>query len=409
VSPDFDPNPRDPIHLFGQKHVVQPHPKVPYMPYSQEAGRATVYQLRSERGEYFALKVFRKRYRNPNLLDSVQKLSRIKNLQGLRAAEHRAVEPSEPVARKHRNLEYAMLMPWIHGITWFDVLGQARAQGYYLDNDPRVRKSAAIRLCDRFLEVIEGLEAKRVAHTDISPGNIMVQLDPVDVQLLDLEDMYTPGALPPVELNKGSQGYRHRSGDEGETSWRAEGDRYAAAVLAAEMLVLTNLELARKATEEGFFTDHRGAPQGMSRFREAQAWLENTAPEFAVVFERSWFAESLEGCPTISDLRGPIKELANSMPSEPIVTAGRSTTRPVSTPSAGSHPPVVWESFDDTGSSTGSAPKSTTPQPSNEGKTIVAWDQDDGSTSEQGPRVIKWVFIAAAILFALIVLVALAP
>jgi serine/threonine protein kinase len=345
MSPDFDPNPRDPIRLFGQIHVVQPHPMVPTMPYAQEAGRAVVYQLRSERGKYAAIKVFKKRYRDQNLLDSVQKLSRIENLQGLRAAERRAVEPSDPAAQKYRNLKCAMLMPWIHGSTWFIVLDQARTQGYYLDNDPRMRKFAAIRLCDRFLEILEGLEARRVAHTDISPGNVMVRLDPLDVQLVDLEDVYMPGVLPPVELNMGSQGYRHQSGDEGEISWRAEGDRYAAAVLAAEMIVLIYLELTRKATAEGFFTDHCGTSQGMSRFREAQEWLERAAPEFAAVFERSWFAESLEGCPTISDLRRPIKELANSMPSEPIVTVGPSTTALRSTSSARYHPPIVWEQW----------------------------------------------------------------
>jgi hypothetical protein len=39
----------------------------------------------------------------------------------------------------------------------------------------------------------------------------------------------------------------------------------------------------------------------------------------------------------------------------------------------------------------------------NERKTIVAWDQDDGTTTVQGPRVIKKVLIAVAILFAIIV------
>jgi serine/threonine protein kinase len=302
---NFDPSPRDSIDLFGRKHVVQPHPQVAYLPYSQLAGRAVVHQLRDQTGEYFALKVFKKQYRDPSLVGAIQNLKHVENFEGLRAARRRIVLPSDPAARKHRNLEYAMLMPWVHGKTWYDVLGQARDEGYYLP------EPVAIRLCNRFLSIMEGLETAGVAHTDISPGNVMVEFTENDVQLLDLEDMYMPGADPPSHQSTGSTGYRHRSGEDGNTFWRSEGDRYSAAVLAAEMLILVSPQLARKATQEGFFRGHCGTSEGMTRFEEAQVWLEKIAPEFAPVFERSWFASSLEECPRISELRMPITELAN--------------------------------------------------------------------------------------------------
>src|SRR5215218_10074891 len=148
----FAPKPGDSVRLFGQEYVAQPHPSAPGIVYSSIAGRATVFQLRDEKGEYFALKAFKRKYQTPELLDSANKLHRVENFEGLRAARRRVVPRSDPAAQTHRNLQYAMLMPWVHGKTWFDVLGQAFKQGYPLD------LSIAVRLCDRFLEVMEGLE-----------------------------------------------------------------------------------------------------------------------------------------------------------------------------------------------------------------------------------------------------------
>ena len=71
MPPGFDPNPGDSITLFEQEYVVQPHPQAPYLPFRQKAGRARVYQLRNEqKGQYFALKEFKKLYRTPSLIDS---------------------------------------------------------------------------------------------------------------------------------------------------------------------------------------------------------------------------------------------------------------------------------------------------------------------------------------------------
>jgi hypothetical protein len=109
---NFDPNPGDSIDLFGQEYVVQPHPQAPYLPYRQKAGRARVYQLRNQQqGQYFALKEFKKLYRQPSLMDSYRNLHRGENFEGLRAARREIILPADPAAQRYPNLEYAMLMP----------------------------------------------------------------------------------------------------------------------------------------------------------------------------------------------------------------------------------------------------------------------------------------------------------
>jgi serine/threonine protein kinase len=416
MSPNFDPNPNDSINLFGRTHVVQPHPRAPHMPYSQLAGRAVVHQLRDEIGGYFALKVFKKQYRDSNLINATQNLKRLESFEGLRAATRRIVMPSDPAARTYRNLEYAMLMSWVHGKTWYDVLGQAQNEGYSLS------KPVAIRLCSRFLQIIEGLETAGVAHTDISPGNVSVELVANDVQLLDLEDVYMPGATAPSQQSTGSAGYRHRSGDEGETFWRREGDRYAAAVLAAELLILVNPNLARKATQEGFFRDHSGTSEGRSRFDEAQPWLEEIAPEFAPVFEHSWFASSLEQCSRISELKAPIKELADSIPSEkPVITRISDVRTPPIPGEWGRWEPIDWDTEPRSISTPGSIPTSQrgtrpSPPPSKEARKVVTWSQepDDKEVDEpDGRSVAKQLLIigvatVSLLIFFIIIVTALA-
>lgn len=300
----FEPKPNDIVALFGKKYFVQPHPSAAYMPYASEGRRAVVYQLRDAEGSNYALKVFRKKFRNDSLLASMNLLNRYEHLEGMRAAKRRVVSPTERAAQQCRDLEYAMLMEWIGGKTWFDILVDARLNGTHLS------LATAIHLCSCFLNVMRGLEDAAIAHSDISPGNIMVDVDAVGVQILDLEDIYAADLPSPEQRNTGSSGYRHRSADQGETTWRAEGDRYAAAIIAAEMLVLAEPDLARRATDEGYFVGHCQSSDGIQRYDAAQGWLKKVAPAFAELFEQVWLSESLAHCHKIVDLHRSILPVA---------------------------------------------------------------------------------------------------
>jgi hypothetical protein len=298
----FEPKPNDTLILFGERYVVQPHPSASHIAYSSEAGRAFVYQLKGQKGDYFALKVIKPKFRGANLADSPRHLVSIEKFEGLRAANRSVVLPEEPIVKTFPALEYAMLMPWISGSTWFDVLNNAKNHGTYFDSP------FAIKLCAQFLNVMAALEQAGYAHSDISPGNLIVGKRHPDVQLIDLEDMYLPGAPAPAEDYTGSPGYRHHSGDQGATTWRSEGDRYATAVMAAEMLVLTNRKLARLATDTGYFASHCLDEDGAKRFDSAKGLLTNTAPGFARLFKQAWFSDSLGDCPKIADLRASLDE-----------------------------------------------------------------------------------------------------
>lgn len=56
-------------------YEVMPHPAVPSVAYGQEGCKAVVYQLRGG-SEYFALKVFKRQFHEPNLVDIRRPLTR---------------------------------------------------------------------------------------------------------------------------------------------------------------------------------------------------------------------------------------------------------------------------------------------------------------------------------------------
>jgi len=321
MSPRFRPSPHDSLPLFGEKYFVQPHLQQPAMAYAAEGKAALVYKVRKRSGPVFALKVFKKQFRDHELLKTAERLRFLQSYEGLRAAQRQVVESGEQITNQYPELLYAMLMPWITGTTWNDLLITAgRTQTAY-------GVDTGIRLCDRFLTVMQGLESNGIAHTDIAPGNVVITTRPVDVQLLDLEDVFIPGLPPPAVLPKATPGYDHPAA-RGMTTWASEGDRYSAAVMAAEMLLLPYPELAATANDSGLFGGNRTTPQGKARFSDAYPCLDAISPTFAQTFKKFWDATAIKDCPRLSELHAALT--ATTPQSAPAVRPSPpQSTRPV--------------------------------------------------------------------------------
>src|SRR5262249_3032065 len=145
---------------------VQVHPSAPRMAYAQEGSRATIFQVRDQNGNDFALKVFKQAFRDPRQAEIAGHLAEYRQLPGLRAAHRRAVAAGKPPFAPA--LDHAVVMPWIGGKTWFDVLGQVKA------SDEHLEVRTAVHLCRRVLDVLRMLEARGAAHTDIAAGNVVI-------------------------------------------------------------------------------------------------------------------------------------------------------------------------------------------------------------------------------------------
>lgn len=305
--PLFSPNPSDKLDLFDEEFVVQEHPAVPKMAYAQEGSRATTYKIRDQLGEDFALKVFKAQFRDPRQPQIAKQLSRYKALQGLRAADRRVV-PADDASSKN-GLALAVVMPWIQGYTWFDLLNKPRR------TDTCLRTEVAIHLCWRFLLALRALEDLFASHTDIASGNIIVDMESFEVQLIDLEEMHGPRLTQPAKTTRRTPGYTHNNlnlTDDG--FWVREGDRLAGAILAAEMLALADPELAPMSHGDSFFDPASIGDAGAPRFRQMVDYLKRLSPRFSQLFEQAWTAKTLAACPMIADLADSIEPLAKAAP-----------------------------------------------------------------------------------------------
>lgn len=307
MSISFKPAPTDTVDLFGERFAFRQHPAVNFPTvYGVEGGRATVYEVRDRRGRRHALKVFKPPFRDPTLADSGNRLRDLQSTDGFTAAERRVVLPGDDAVRRHPDLAYALLMPWVEGDTWTEIMLRGAS----------IPPDVSLFLCARFLKVVGALESRGYSHTDLAGGNVVARLTPASAQLLDLEDMYQPGAPPASVPRGGSPGYRHPAG---ESVFRAEGDRYAAAVLAAEILAMSSPTRSDPANDTGLFPGPPGSPEGERVYASVQPWLTSVAPAFAENFERAWRSPCLADCPRIEELRASLPVSPPDVPTVPFV------------------------------------------------------------------------------------------
>jgi hypothetical protein len=340
----FSPQPGQTIRIGSSSYRFDRDEAVTAFPIVFKDGsgrRSEVYRLEKSGGGRFALKVFKERFREPDLQSTVQRMAPLRGLPGFRAAQRSVLLAGEPAVQQYPELLYAMLMPWIAGTSWGAILARAGARELYL------RPGAALHLACQFLGVMEGLERIPATHTDVASGNVTLEAGDLSIEMLDLEDLFVAGVKDCG--NRGTDGYVHPMGPMLSCP---EGDRYATAVLAAEMVILAHPALAAEAAEDGYFKGNRALEPGPDRFRAAEPWLTSMAPEFAHCFRQAWYSSRLEGCPEIRVLRGEMAKARRRFP-----RGSGSLVIPLAGPNGGARSPrLVW-------APPGSAPRDARPRP----------------------------------------------
>ena len=312
----FQPNVRDTLTIDGVTYRIVEHPAAPGMPYGQEGRAGIVYCLdlsptprpgghppsplppgenKGGRGDGVrsALKVFKPRFRMPYLVSQAEKLAAFAELPGLQAARRRVLTrvQNPDLLQQHPDLIYAVLMPWIEGPTWLEVLLEKRP----------LSPQQALHMARGLAQVLEVLELRGLAHCDLSAPNVMLPLlaGGTGVELVDLESLYAPGMTRPQELSSGSAGYAHKQAAGG--LWAPEADRFAGAVLLAEMLGWCDPQVVQAAWGESYF-DPAEMQRPSSRYRTLVAALErHWGRGVARLFERAWRSDSLLDCPTFGE------------------------------------------------------------------------------------------------------------
>jgi len=273
-------------------YQVAEHPALPGVPYIQRGARGFVIQLKAPNSERFALKYFKIKYRVSELVSIGRTLRQFADLPGLRAAYRTifTVETHVSLIRRYPALEYGVLMPWLPGMTWFDVMTKKMP----------LAPLESVKLAQQAAKILAGLEANGLAHCDIAGANVMIDRRTNRVELVDIEEMHGAGLPRPVELPAGQQGYQHRaSANEGQ--WREDGDRFGGAILISEMLAWHSNRMRDNSADEHFFAAAEVQQPDTPRFRLMFDYLRSEySPELAEAFERAWRSAALSECPPLS-------------------------------------------------------------------------------------------------------------
>ncbi len=290
----FQPSPNSTFDIDGLRHRVAEHPAAPGVAYGQEGRAGIVFQLIGLDGDARALKVFKPRFQTPALVGLAEKLQAFAEAPGLQVCRRLVL-----TARRHRELlrqypelNYAVLMPWVAGPTWMQVIGERRI----------LTPAQSLTLAQGLLETLTAMEERGLAHCDLSGPNTLLPAlldggaaEPHGVALVDVEQFYGPGLEKPDILPAGSAGYAHRTAPQG--LWSARADRFAGAILLAEMLGWCEASVRRAAAGESYF-EPTEIHQDSARYRTLVTTLRRRwgAPVSALL-EHAWESETLADCP----------------------------------------------------------------------------------------------------------------
>ncbi|HEC36530.1 MAG TPA: hypothetical protein ENI39_08355, partial [Anaerolineae bacterium] len=237
----FRPQVGDELLINGVTYRIAEHPAAPGIPFGQAGRRAIVYQVVAG-DDKRALKVFSRRFRSPALVLVAQNLAPFASLPGLQVCQREVITPEQnpDLLRQHPDLAYTVLMPWIEGPTWMETMVQKRP----------LSPEESLALARSLASVLSRMEEEGLAHCDLSGPNVI--LPPGGgVEMVDVEEMYGPEFERPEVLSSGSGGYAHRSVAGGV--WGLEGDRFAGAVMLAEMLGWCDERVRGAAWGESYF------------------------------------------------------------------------------------------------------------------------------------------------------------
>jgi len=294
------------------------------MAYRQEGRAATVYKILGSGDKAAALKVFKTAYRKASLAGQAPKLKPFSTLPGLKVCKRIVLSPLQhgDLINQHPDLLYAIVMPWIHGVTWHDIIMQKKP----------ITPEQSLHMARSLAKVLTGMEEQGIAHCDISAANVLLpglngetSMDS-PVELVDVEQLYASNLQRPDPLVAGSPGYLMHTSDstnpdcatrigalfgrqpkksspevDPASLWNPFGDRFAGAVLLAEILGWYDERVRAAAYESSYFKQDE-IQTDSERYQTLRTVLEERwGSAIATRFSRIWQSQSLVECPLFAD------------------------------------------------------------------------------------------------------------
>jgi len=297
--------------IGGKYFEFVPHPLFAQdseVVFAVEGGEALIYQIRSViTKKLYALKVMKPAYRGEHIARGVALIKRSVHIPGLYLPDRICLTMADhpDLIKAYPDLEYAIFMPWLTGKTWSELmLDPASTARYTLQQ--------ASALAETVANLLRKLESMHLAHSDLAGGNVFLASDLQRLQLLDLEGLYAPASPAPPFRSQGSPGYQHHNlGPQGQ--WCPEGDRFAGAMLLAEMLTWWNPGVRALVDKHAWTLFQPAELQTDSSpcWSEVRNTLWYIHPGLLSLFDRAWFSASLAECPDFAAWNSTLISISN--------------------------------------------------------------------------------------------------
>ena len=311
----FQPNADDVLTIRGRVYRVAEHPASPGAPFALQGRQSIVYQLISSEGEAagerYALKVFESRFRMPALVSVNDRFVALAEMPGLQVCRREilSARTDRDLLKQHPDLSYAVLMPWIKGPTWMEVMLEAK----------ELTSQDSLRLARTLAEILTNMEEHNLAHCDLAGSSVIVAAlasdapaDQLALQLVDVEQLYSPDLTKPAEPISPMPGYAYRKM---KPRWGADADRLAGAILLAEMLGWCDEQIQNLAWGECYFDPKEIQQPDSERYQTLRKVLRKYwGKPAASLLKRVWRSEVLSDCPTFC-------EWSSVLPEQVVVTA----------------------------------------------------------------------------------------
>lgn len=274
------------------------------VPLMIKGGQASVYYLTDDNNKQWLLKKFSPgREPEPAYVEAVQPLIPCRS--GFESGfERRVLKGSSVSAAAYSNpafeswVDGTILMREVAAPTWAELAASIKSGAKAL---PRVER---LFLCGKLSAKVDWLESASLAHRDLSAANVMVDPINVEVHLIDWDSLYHPSLGLPSNAVPGTEGYmapfvRADGGADARLTWQEGADRFALAILNAEILAV-NAESALSAGGGLFDQDDLYKRTGRT-VSDVRNNLQHSFPGAARLLDAALTAPSFEKCPGPSD------------------------------------------------------------------------------------------------------------
>jgi hypothetical protein len=286
----YEPKTADELIIEGIAYRFAEDPLHPGKAYRKEGTEGTIFQLipvQRENAAKKAVKVFHAEHARPTTVARLEDLRALSELPGLSVCRRTVLTPQKhaEVLSKHRELLYAVVMPWIEGPSFREVMMDVR----------ELSRKECLTAATSLAYLLTEMEQRGVAHGDLSAANLMLpmlaepaaQTDQSAIQLVDVEQLYglpREGHQPPAVDTRGPYA-----------------DRFTGAVLLAEILGWVDPYIREASAGESYFEPGE-LRQDSQRYRMLLASLNrNWGKEIARLVSRAWENEELKKCPAFGE------------------------------------------------------------------------------------------------------------